>query len=250
MMRSTEQINLIKQTQSDPWQIENFLSTAEVENLKDYFFSKQSLLDQKSRKLGHLGLIGPEANHKGGANAIQFVLDRLQEQVGKFEVRNATFFLATQPHRIHNDDAKHLPRTFKAFTMPLWVESGNCENAKLIMFEQFYYGGPTKFLGGDSDELRNKDRGVRYDNKISYNLYNYDTVEGINDKGIDADIKTKYLSHIPPNHIEGLSILKMFDWKIGSVVGFDSLRLHCASNFRKAGISKKLGLAVFTTHKN
>ena len=106
-MRSTEQINLIKQTQSDPWQIENFLSTAEVENLKDYFFSKQSLLDQKSRKLGHLGLIGPEANHKGGADAIQFVLDRLQEQVGKFEVRNATFFLATQPHRIHNDASQY-----------------------------------------------------------------------------------------------------------------------------------------------
>ncbi len=42
----------------------------------------------------------------------------------------------------------------------------------------------------------------------------------------------------------------MFDWKIGSVVGFDSLRLHCASNFKKAGISKKLGLAVFTTYKN
>ena len=57
------------------------------------------------------------------------------------------------------------------------------------------------------------------------------------------------LNHLKKEWLDGLSIDNYFPWKIGSVIAFDSLRLHSASDFNRAGITKKLGLSIFTKLK-
>jgi hypothetical protein len=39
-------------------------------------------------------------------------------------------------------------------------------------------------------------------------------------------------------------------WKPTDALVFDSVRLHCASDFRKLNIQSKLGISIFTKHKS
>ena len=47
--------------------------------------------------------------------------------------------------------------------------------------------------------------------------------------------------------LQGLSFNSYFPWTIGSIIAFDSLQLHCASDFTKHNIKSKLGISIFTT---
>ena len=54
------------------------------------------------------------------------------------------------------------------------------------------------------------------------------------------------LSHLKEEWLEGLTVQKYFPWTIGSIICFDSLQIHSASNFLNCGIESKLGLSIFT----
>jgi hypothetical protein len=55
-----------------------------------------------------------------------------------------------------------------------------------------------------------------------------------------------YLSHLKGKWLEGLSFDRAMPWKPGNVLIFDSVQLHCASDFVKQGITSKLGISIFT----
>lgn len=227
-MRTLEQIQKIKHNQSSPVQLLNAISNNDVLSLIDYYDT--DLIIQKNT--------GPKVQYiKEGTGVIDNILCLLRKQFGNFEVRSAHYFDVTTPHVIHNDDDFNYPNVYKAFTIPLLTEGAECNLAKLIMFDQYYYGGPAKFMRNGPVNR------TEYYNK---NLYMYNDVEGISDKGIPEQVLSM-LGHLQPRWLEGLSVNSWFPWTIGSVIAFDSLQLHCASNFKEHNITRKLGISIFTT---
>lgn len=229
-MRTLEQIDKIKEKQSKPIQQIKFLSEGRVEELLNYYFENKDNADVKPT--------GPKCLYiKEGDGVIDDFLIPLRYNFGNFKVRNAQIFDTSVPHILHNDDGKDLPNSYKAFTIPLKVFNGNELDAKLCMFDQYYYGGPAKFCRGENFESK------------TYNsiVTDYDNVEGINDKGIPNNLRKDLLSHLDNKWLEGLSLQSYFPWIIGSYIAFDALQIHSASDFTNKGISRKIGLSIFTT---
>lgn len=228
-MRTLEQIDFLKKHHSDPMQLVNSVSKEKIDSLLSYYTRSTNKVEKNT---------GPKVLYiKEGEGIIDDILVLLRENFGDFKVRSAHFFEVENPHVLHIDDDFSYPNCFKAFTIPLWVDQGICDKIKLIMFDQYYYGGPVKFYKGEENI-----------EQVYYNkpLFTYSDVEHITDKTIPPVIKEKLLSHVKQTWLEGLSIHSYFPWTISSIIAFDSLRIHCSSDFRQIGIKKKIGLSIFT----
>lgn len=227
LMRTQQQIEQIKKGQGDPFSISNIV---DVDLLYDYYVSRENDVVQKNT--------GPKILKVDHTETLfNTLIQSLKERVGEFDVRYMHYFDVTFPHIIHNDDEFDYPNCYKAFTIPLHIY-GDSDDVKLVVFDQYYYGGPVKFVNG-SDIT---DRPVHY-NKF---LTDYSDIKGLSTIGL-GDAELDYLTHLKPSWLEGLSINKMLPWTIGEVLCFDSLALHCSSDFRSKGITRKIGLSVFTT---
>ena len=229
-MRTQEQITAIKNTQSDPKQHWDILNYGNIIDLLIHYNDSSKKVEQKST--------GPKVLYvKEGEGVIDNILDKLRQTYGDFEVRSAHYFDVEKPHIIHNDDDFDYPQCYKAFVIPLLVEGATCDKAKFFVFDQSYYGGPAKFVNGE--DVTGK--------PVHYNTFltDYNNVEDKAICGLD-DFELQYLTHLKPKWIEGLSVNKYFDWRIGSIISFDSLNLHCSSDFNKVGITRKIGLSIFT----
>jgi|TARA_B110000908_G_scaffold33265_1_gene39784 hypothetical protein len=226
-MRTLEQIQKIKQGQGDPYSIRDVV---DVNGLYKYYVLNEEQAIQKNTGPKVLTV---DPNEK----VFKPLITSLKQQVGEFDIRYIHYFDVTYPHIIHNDDEFDYPNCYKAFTIPLRIY-GDSEDVKLIIFDQYYYGGPVKFVNG-SDMSRYP---VHY-NKF---LTDYKDIEGQSIAGLN-DIELSYLTHLQSNWLNGLSINKILDWQIGDALCFDSLALHCSSDFKSKGIERKIGLSIFTT---
>lgn len=235
-MRTSEQISQISSRISSPVVVENFLSDLDVQHLIS-LHSKFSITDNITS-----GVIkkntGPETldlNLCIDDPIIKDILKKINLIIGDFEITSALFFKTDYPHIIHNDDTYELPDTvYKAITIPLDLEGEFSEYPKLCFFDQFYFHGPAKFFNGE--QLM-----PTYFNKC---IYDYKEVAGITDSTIVDD--HNLFSHMKPKWLEGLSLHSTLPWVPTSALIFDSVRLHCASDFRRLGIKSKLGLSIFT----
>lgn len=228
-MRTKEQIDFLKTKQSPAEQYLNFLSINEVGKLVQIYQDSPNKLKKET---------GPTVLNVTKIPELDPIVAKLKKRWGNFDVRYANIFEVETPHVIHNDDEKTLPNAYKAFTIPLYVEGGSDFSAKLIMFNQYYYGGPAKFFNGYKDKLP-----MHY-NK---NLTDYTDVENLVDEDINEAYYRENLTHLQKDWLKGLSLDRQYPWFIGSCIAFDSLQLHCASDFTKKGITKKIGLSIFTT---
>ena len=229
-MRTQEQITAIKNTQSDPKQHWDILNYGNIIDLLIHYNDSSKKVEQKST--------GPKVLYvKEGEGVIDNILDKLRQTYGDFEVRSAHYFDVEKPHIIHNDDDFDYPQCYKAFVIPLLVEGATCDKAKFFVFDQSYYGGPAKFVNGE--DVTGK--------PVHYNTFltDYTDVEDQASCGLD-DLQLQYLTHLKPKWLEGLSVNRYFPWQIGSMIEFDSLNLHCSSDFNKVGITRKIGLSIFT----
>jgi hypothetical protein len=235
-MRTKEQIIKIKSQIEDPRSVENFLSQEETDYLVDLYEkfdnSNNLNLDKIKKNTGPVTLdIKPLLNDR----VISSIVERIKQEIGTFEMTAGFFFKTDYPHIIHNDDTFELPDTvYKAITIPLFLENFKGVHPKLCFFDQFYFHGPAKFFKGSSDI-------PTYYNK---QVYDYSNVENSAEyKFIDTD---RYFTHLKPQWLSGLSLNSALDWIPGSAIIFDSVRLHCASDFRNLGITSKLGISIFT----
>lgn len=229
-MRTQIQINKIKEKQSTPKQQLIFLNELEVDQLLTYYNNNADKAEIKPT--------GPKCLYiKEGEGVIDYILVKLRNKFGDFKLRNAQIFDTTVPHVLHNDDGKDLPNAYKAFTIPLQVFDGNALDAKLVMFNQYYYGGPAKFCKDETFES----------NTYNSIVTDYKDIVGLSDTGISEEWRTQLLSHLKDKWIEGLTIQGFYPWVPGSYIAFDALQIHCASNFADANISRKIGLSIFTT---
>jgi hypothetical protein len=238
-MRTTEQIYNIKKNISDPISYRNFLNRDQVDYLISLFEKDDEIESPYSDKVHkNTGPITLDLYRYYDDVVVSKILRDLTTIIGNYEITAAFFFKTDYPHVIHNDDTYELPNTvYKAITLPLKVYPEKIsECPKLCFFDQFYFQGPAKFFHSD------KDIPTFYNKQI----YNYSEVENLSDKKFDKDIYEKYFTHTKLKWFEGLSLHSVLDWIPGNALIFDSVRLHCASDFRKLGIKEKLGISIFT----
>jgi hypothetical protein len=233
-MRSQEQISQIKSRIADPYSITDFLSHTDVEYLID-LFELQEIEPNKVYK--NTGPITLDIKPYLADPVVSKVIDKLIKEIGPFEITAGFFFTTNYPHIIHNDDTFELPAgVYKAITIPLKTY-GSDRIPKLCFFDQFYFHGPAKFFYGDIDI-------PTYYNK---QIYDYTDVDGVGGSMIvDESTRVSYLTHLKPKWLTGLTLWGTLDWKPTSALIFDSVRLHCASDFRSLGIKSKLGISIFT----
>ena len=238
-MRTEEQILKIKSQIEDPRSVENFLSQEEVDylvNLYEKFDdSTDSYLGKIKKNTGPVTLdIKPLLND----GVISSIIERIKQEIGIFEITAGFFFKTDYPHIIHNDDTFELPDTvYKAITIPLKIYGENIlDYPNLCFFDQIYFHGPAKFFKGN-------DFVPTYYNK---QLYDYKDVDGIKEGAFDETTYKKYFTHIKKSWLDGLTFHSAVKWIPTSDIIFDSVRLHCASDFRRQNIKEKLAISIFT----
>lgn len=228
-MRSTEQIKKIKNRITDPYFIDNFLTEKDVNSLVSIFENHRG--DKIFKNTGPVTL---DIGYYRDNEIFKIILKKLQQEIGNFSITSAFFFQTDFPHIIHNDDTFEFPDVYKGITIPLKLYSAGKGFPKLCFFDQFYFNGPAKFFNGSENV-------PTYYNK---QVYEYSEVDGIVDSKIEDN--WNYFSHLKPEWLHGLSLNSAIDWKPTRAIIFDSVRLHCASDFRNLGYTKKLGLSIFT----
>lgn len=238
-MRSNQEIEAISSTLDSPRSIPGFLSDQEIQHLISLFESSDLKNDWYEGKIKkNTGPITLDHHLFSDDACFKDILQRLKTHIGDFEITASLFFQTDYPHIIHNDDTFELPNSvYKAITLPLKLYGDNVSgNPYLCFFDQLYFHGPAKFFNGDTDI-------ETYFNK---QVYSYENVSGLSNETFRFDTYLKYFTHLKYQWLEGLSLNSCIPWVPGDAIVFDSVRLHCASDFRKQGIRKKLGLSIFT----
>jgi hypothetical protein len=232
-MRSLAQIENIKSRFSNEVVIENFLSANEIKDLVDLYDSNIELTIKKNTGPVTLDLKNFQ-NHK----TLEKIYKQIEQNIGKYDITSAFFFKTSYPHIIHNDDTYELPDSvYKAITIPLKLYGSNIqENPYLCFFDQCYFHGPAKFFNGDADVP------TYYNQQI----YNYKNVSDLSITPIGKNVYDQYFTHLRPNWLTGLSLKNALEWIPGRALVFDSVRLHCSSDFRKNGVESKLAISIFT----
>jgi len=230
-MRNKDSINKIKARISDPYAIENFLSKEDVDHLISLYSEEQDNTNSPV-VYKNTGPVTLDLKNYITDLVITKILEKLKLAIGSFEITAAFFFYTETPHIIHNDDTFELPDVYKAITIPLHIDGTAIP--KLCFFDQFYFQGPAKFFNSGKDI-------PTYYNK---QVYDYTDVDNIIDQPfID---KHQYFTHLKPHWLQGLSLHSAIDWIPTQAIIFDSVRLHCASDFTQQGIKSKLGISIFT----
>lgn len=226
-MRTEQEKQAIIETFSEPVSIENFISQEEILELVNEFNNSKEKIHKNT---------GPiTVNIDFTKQPFINLLDKIKTIVGNVEVTAGFFFYTETPHIIHNDDTYELPRVFKGITIPLEYVGGT-RYPYLCFFHQYYLEGPAKFFKG----------GVDFPEHYNKHINNYTDVRNLSDRPIPKVVYDLYIDHLNPEWLEGLSFDRAMPWKPGNVIVFDSVRLHCASNFLKQGIKSKLGISIFT----
>lgn len=235
-MRTIEQISSIKKNITQPFSVINFLSSTDINYLINLYEQAYKLQSPYSGLINkNTGPTTLNLNLFKTDAVIQKIISDLEDHIGKFEITAAFFFHTDYPHIIHNDDTFELPENvYKGITLPLRLEGFSGHYPKLCFFDQFYFHGPAKFFKGSKDI-------PTYYNK---QIYNYDDIDGLTSK--DFVDHYKYFTHLKPQWLEGLSLHSTLDWIPNNALIFDSVRLHCASDFRNLGIKSKLAISIFT----
>jgi hypothetical protein len=230
-MRSQEDKEWIINHLSTPYAVKNFISNNEIQQLVE-FFNKSNNKIQKETGPISLDLTQEDLKQEPFLS----IINNLKTILGDFEVFSALFFYTERPHIIHNDDSFSFPRCYKGINIPLEFTGDTVSIPCLCFFDQYYLEGPAKFFNGSSNI------------KGFYNshVYEYSQVQGLTDTQFSEFFRQEFLGHIKPEWLKGLSVNTVLPWKPGDISIFDTVRLHCASNFRLQGITSKLALSIFT----
>jgi len=238
-MRNAQQIAKIKSQITDPRSVEHFLSQEEVDYLVSLYETADSLNDPYVGKIKkNTGPVTLDIRPLLNDSVICNIMKKIEKEIGKFEMTTGFFFKTDYPHIIHNDDTFELPdNVYKAITIPLKVYGENILGyPDLCFFEQMYFHGPAKFFKGD-------DFVPTYYNK---QIYDYRDIDSLDQGPFDEVLYKKYFTHIKKSWLEGLVFHSAIKWIPTNAIIFDSVRLHCASDFRKQNIKEKLAISIFT----
>ena len=238
-MRAKDQIIKIKSQIEDPRSVENFLSQEEIDHLVDIYETAGNLNDPYSRKIKkNTGPITLDIHPFLEDRVISSIMKKIEKEIGSFEMTAGFFFKTDYPHIVHNDDTFELPDTvYKANTIPLKLYGENIlDYPSLCFFNQMYFHGPAKFFKGEEFV-------PTYYNK---QIYDYKDVDDLKEGIFEETVYRQYFTHMKRSWLEGLTFHSAIKWIPTSAIIFDSVRLHCASDFRKQNVKEKLAISIFT----
>lgn len=164
--------------------------------------------------------------------------EKISNILGKnFEINGGNYFETTVPYRVHCDTGRdQLDQNYYNIVIPIkfWTNGTyNQDYNQLIILNQNWYKEASFFLAGSvAEDEYNK---CVFDYKDVENL-----TEGYDDRLVDL------CDHLNKKNLQNLSIHTTIPWIPGSIIIFKRNSLHCSSNFKKAGVLKKLGLSFFT----
>jgi len=231
-MRSNEDKKIIEGYLSDPYQIADFITDDERQALIDFFNDSERHVHK------HTGPRTLDVKQEDlQLEPFKSILERLKPIIGDFRVWTSLYFKTERGHIIHNDDAFNFPVCYKGINIPLEYHGNFDSYPELCYFDQYYLEGPSKLFKGSTDI------------KPFYNLsvYDYSEVKNLSDVSFPEETRQKYFPSMPKSWLEGLSLNSSFIQVPGSIVIFDTVRLHCASDFKaNNNITSKLALSIFT----
>ena len=225
-------IEKIKQFESKPLIINNFLNKDEIKLFKELYDCLPVEINNKRQKI-----IKKKWSVKFYKDFQINYAQKLKKIVGDYEMDNpdtkdgskslGLFQESHMPVTLHVDTGFNFEKIiYKQTLIPL---DGVGET---IIFKNRFYGCSTTF-SIDPKELSAKG----YNKRSSEHLSLYGNEE------FDKKIHSDYLVHEDINNLKGLEVELIFKWKIGDLLVFDRSHLHCSSNNIN---KKKLGFTSST----
>jgi hypothetical protein len=238
-MRTNDKITAIKAAIEEPRQVVDFISQEEIDYLINIYDQSNNTQDPYAGKIKkNTGPVTLDIKNYLTDPIVSKLIEKLKLELGEFKITAGFWFKTDYPHIIHNDDTFELPNTvYKAITIPLKIYGENIiDYPYLCFFDQFYFHGPAKFFKGEEFV-------PTYYNK---QVYDYSDIDNIKENLVDEEIYKKYFTHLKRTWLNGLSFHSAIRWIPTTAIIFDSVRLHCASDFRKQNIKEKLAISIFT----
>jgi hypothetical protein len=169
-------------------------------------------------------------------NLLQPILQELLP--GDWIVDGGNYFETDRPYRLHCDSGKHSPKhLYYNIVIPIefWADQYNEELNKLIITDQKWYGDAAFFVKGDISK-----------NEYNICITDYDEVENLQ-LGFDKEL-IAHCDHLNQQNLEGFSVKSIVSWNPGDIILFKRNFIHVTSNWKRAGVHKKLGLSLFTSY--
>ena len=223
-------INKIKEAESNP-QIVKLFDDQEISKILELYqklplatFNEKQKIKKKHWILG----IDKKMD--------DFIISKIQLMIKDWEIDNmyskedaiGIFHESFNPIKIHVDTGRDESKIiYKQILIPL------SNTGETVLFEPRWYGQSATFTI-KKEEI---------ENNIGYNLR---TNDHIGDFDFDKDFHKKYLNHENYKNLQGLTVKKLYKWKLGEAFIFDRTFVHCASDLKKP----KLGLTMFFNKKN
>jgi hypothetical protein len=228
-------IEEIKKNESDPFVINNFLNSNEIELFKKLYTELPLEVDNKRQKI-----IKKKWSKNFYLDLQEIFNEKLKSAIGDFKMDNpktkenfeslGLFQESYLPVNLHVDTGYDFEKIiFKQTLLPLSL------NGETIVFKNRFYGCATTF-SIDPNELNAKG----YNKRSSEHLNIYGK------KNFNEEIHQKYLNHESIDNLKGLDVSLIYKWKLGDLLVFDRSNLHCASSNIKI---KKLGFTTLTKKK-
>ena len=167
-------------------------------------------------------------NYKLQKPKLHWILEELG--YNEHKIVGGNFFCTPNPFHIHTDNGKDNQPDFNIL-IPLTDHN----DFTTVIFDQIYSGWASHFWVGGI---------YKYFPDPIYNerKTDYVGVQGLVDTPFDTTQYIDYLTQIPYETLNGLSIQRTHKWNIGDVYEFECNRLHCSSNFQ--GTKEGLTLLV------
>jgi len=227
-----KKIRLIKKFETKPFVVKNLLSKKQIITIKKLYKKLPLEINNRRQKI----IKKKWATHFE-KNLQLDIIKKLNKKIGKFKFDNPktkegfnSFGMIQEsfkPVGLHVDTGFNLNKIlYKQIIIPL------SSNGETIIFKNRFYGCSTTF-SLDPKELKAK----------GYNKRSSEHQKLFKGRDFNKKYHKKYLKHEDIKNLKGLSIEKVYKWKVGEALIFDRSQLHCASSNIK---NKKIGLTIVT----
>lgn len=242
---SAEHEAILRSTAQASVTIDEFLTPAEFDRCRRLFSANTAWPEsgQVSKYLG-FGFDDPRGQ------MLRWLARKIDDILPDWQLDFFAIQEAIEPWRLHADIRwvpDRLPYKVMLLPMDVEPESGPVPtdawpDTATIVFNQrnFLSRWPEQAQGS----LNNHDQSTwpRIIDQVMYE----DLVPGYH---VSKEQWQQYFSHMPYDHLEGLTIDKIHTWRPRSLFYWDNSAVHCADNFLSAGIRTKRSLMIFTVLK-
>ena len=234
-----ENLNGIKNLESPPRIIKNFVSSKEIEQFLKLFAELPVTVNNVEQKVLKKRWIDGF-----GKDLESLFKTRLESIIGSFKMDNlikedgkecfGLFQESHNPLKLHVDAGFNLKDTiYKQTLIPL------SEFGETIIFKNRFYGVSTNFTKNENELLENSPENF----KKGKNTRSNEHLNIFSNNPFNKNDHNKYLKHEDIENLKGLEIELAYEWNLGDLLIFDRTSLHCSSSNIK---NKKIGLTTFT----